>query len=367
MKYLRCTLLFVALYLLSGCAFNQGRQDDALQQYELLTIEPRNFETNMEYAAQIRGRQDIKIIPRVEGYLEEIKIREGEHVRKGQLLFVIDQVSFQAAVRSAEASVMQAEARVSKSKNDLEGKQLLYENKVISDLALTQSKLDMAAAEADLEASRANLTSARNDLSFTELRSPSDGVVGSLPYRKGDFVGPSVKDGLTVVSENHQMYVYFSLSEERVMDYISSSGSVQNVIDGMPSLRLLLSGSRVYPYEGKVESISGIVDENTGAVSVRAVFPNPDGILLSGGTARILLPYSVPDAIVIPIEATYEILDKTYIFKVEGGVAKSCLVKTERTNNGKELIVTGGLEKGDVIIAKGAGLIREGTIIENID
>lgn len=353
-------LLFVFAILLSACTGNKQQNADESQSYELLTIAPKNHTVETEYAAQIRGAQDIRIIPRVEGYLQDIRIKEGQHVKKGQLLFVIDQVAYRAAVKTANAGVQQMQALLAKAKQDYEGKKMLRERNVISDFDLNQTKRDMDVAQANLEAARAELESARNNLSFTELRSPSDGVVGRLPYRKGDYVGPSTTEGLTVVSDNALMYVYFSLTENRVMDYLGEYTSMQEAIDHMPELSLMLPGGKTYDLKGKVESISGIVDEHTGSVSVRAVFPNAEGRLLSGGTARIIMPQEHKDAIVIPQEATFEIQDKVYVYKVIDGKATSAIIDVERLHDGKHFIVNKGLKKGDVIIASGAGLVREG-------
>ena len=339
--------------------------NEQVEEYELLTVNTENHELQTDYAAQIKGKQDIRIIPRVEGYLQEIKVLEGQHVKQGQLLFVIDQVAYRATVKTAEANLEQAKALVDKAELEYEGKQQLYEKHVISEFDLNQTHNDLLVAKANLEAAQATLTAARNDLSFTELRSPSDGVIGRIPYRKGDFVSSSSQEGLTIVSENHEMYVYFSLSENQVMEYLATYGSMQQTVEQMPQPQLMLPIGKIYEHMGKVESISGIVDEQTGAVSVRAVFPNPDGLLLSGGTARVVMPQLLTDVIVIPQEATYEILDKVYVYKVEDGVTKACMIMTESINNGKQYVVRAGLHPGDVIIAKGAGLMKEGTRVSN--
>lgn len=363
-KYLLIPLIMLAV---SACNGNGSKSGSGAKEYELLTIAPENYEAETEFAAQIKGRQDIRIIPRVDGYLEEIRVCEGQSVRKGQILFIIDQVSYKAAVKTAEASLLQAEAQVDKAALELEGKQQLYAKNIVSDFELAQSKHDLAAANANMEAAKASLEAARNNLSFTELRSPSDGVIGNLPYRKGDYVGPSTQDGLTIVSDNQVMYVYFSLSEESIMDYISSFGSMEEARENMPHPQLMLSGNKRYNLEGTIESVSGIVDQNTGAVSARAVFPNPEGVLLSGGTARVLIPFTEENAIVIPVEATFEILDKIYVYKVVDGTAKAAMVKTEKLSDGKRYLVTEGLEAGDVIVAKGAGFVREGETIKKAE
>lgn len=357
------SITIAVLLVISSCA--NMDDNEQVEEYELLTVNTENHELQTDYAAQIKGKQDIRIIPRVEGYLQEIKVLEGQHVKQGQLLFVIDQVAYRATVKTAEANLEQAKALVDKAELEYEGKQQLYEKHVISEFDLNQTHNDLLVAKANLEAAQATLTAARNDLSFTELRSPSDGVIGRIPYRKGDFVSSSSQEGLTIVSENHEMYVYFSLSENQVMEYLATYGSMQQTVEQMPQPQLMLPIGKIYEHMGKVESISGIVDEQTGAVSVRAVFPNPDGLLLSGGTARVLMLQRLTNVIVIPQEATYEILDKVYVYKVENGVTKACMITTEPINNGKQHVVRAGLQPGDVIIAKGAGLMKEGMRVSN--
>lgn len=350
--------------LLASCAGGEVGQQDEAKEYELITVGTKDYCVDVEYAAQVHGLQDIRIVPRVEGYLQQVLVKEGEQVREGQLLFVIDQVQYKAAVKSAEAVVLQAEVLSAKAQQDYEGKTMLKERNVISDFELNQAKRDLDVANANLAAARAELDAARNNLTFTELRSPSDGVIGRLPYRKGDFVGPATAEGLTVVSDNRQMCVYFSMTESKVMEYLGAYPSMQEAVAHMPELSLKLPTGRMYGKKGKVESVSGIVDEGTGAVSVRAVFPNETGLLLSGGTARVVMPQVYNSAIVIPQEATFEIQDKVYVYKVVDGKASSAIIETARLNDGKNFVVLDGLKAGEVIIAKGAGLVREGAEVK---
>ena len=361
-------LLIIIPLLMLTCASRHQQESDLneLQSHELLAIASRDFETSTEYAATIKGLQDISVIPRIEGYLQSIYVKEGDHVKAGQLLFRIDDAAWKAAVAEASAYVQQMSAALEKAQLEFEGKQKLHENSVISDYELAAAKSDLAVAKANLAAAQASLTSARNNLSYTELRSPSDGVVGRIPYRKGDYVGPSIEYGLTRVSDNGQMRVYFSMTEAKIMEYLSEYKSLTAAINAMPELRLQFPNGQFYERTGRVESISGIIDEQTGAVSVCALFDNPDGILLSGGTAKIVMPTIRTNAIVIPQEATYSIQDKVYVMKVVDGKAVSTIIQVDSQNNGKDYVVTGGLSVGDVIIAKGPGFVQEGAkVIEN--
>lgn len=357
MKRMICLLLPV---LMLSCVSRQQNEGDEPKHYDLMTITVGDHEQATEYAALLKGQQDIRIISRIEGYLQGIYVKEGEQVKEGQLLFRVDAVTYKAAVEAADANVQQMTAALEKAQLEYEGSRKLHVKNVISDheLALSKSELDMA--KANLAAAQATLTSARNELSYTELRSPSDGVVGRIRYRKGDFVSPTLQDGLTVVADNRHIRAYFSMSETVLMDYLSKCKTMEAAVNQMPEVRLLLPNGQFYDQTGLVESISGIVDETTGAVSVCDLFDNRDGLLLSGGTGKIVMPSVRKNAVVIPQEATYSIQDKVYVMKVVDGKAVSTIIQVAPQNNGKEYVVVGGLESGDVIIAKGAGFVEEG-------
>ncbi len=205
---------------------------------------------------------------------------------------------------------------------------------------------------------------AQNNLSYTEIKSPVNGVVGSLPYRVGDYVSPAVPNGLTIVANNSEMYVYFSMTERQVLDLINEYPTMDSAIMAMPAIDLVLNNNTTYSQKGIVESISGVVDQATGSLSVRASFPNAEGKLLSGGAGRVVMPYNKENVVLIPQEATYEIQNKTYVYKVVDGTAVSTVVEIDKVNDGDNYIVLSGLQEGDVVIAKGAGLVREGTKVK---
>lgn len=351
------------MLLMVSCQNKAKNEQNAPEIHELLTVTAQDYTLETEYPASIQGNQDIKIIPRVEGHLMGVYVKEGERVREGQLLFRLDDAPSRAAVESANANVQMMTAALDKAQLEYNGKKSLRQKSVVSDFELSLSESDLNVAKANLAAAKAALASARNDLSYTEIRSPSNGVVGRIFYRKGDLVGPSIQDGLTVVADNRQMRIYFSMTEKTVMQYLSEHKSMEAAIRQMPELRLRLPNGTLYEHTGRVESISGVVDERTGAVSVCARFDNPNGMLLSGGTGKIVIPTELHHAIVIPQEATYSIQDKVYVMKVADGKAVSTIIQVEPQNNGKEYVVISGLQEGDVIIAKGAGFVEEGTVI----
>ncbi|MDE5637616.1 MAG: efflux RND transporter periplasmic adaptor subunit, partial [Alistipes sp.] len=202
---------------------------------------------------------------------------------------------------------------------------------------------------------------ARNSLSYTEVKAPSNGVVGTLPYRVGALVGPSIPQPLTTVSDNSSMYVYFSMNENRLLSLVREYGSMDKVMEAMPEVSLQLSDGSVYESAGRIESISGVVDRSTGSVQLRAVFPNENRMLHSGSTGNVVMPNVRNNVVVIPQTATFELQDKIYVYKVIDGKASSSMIAVDKISDGREYIVLSGLEPGDVIVAEGVGLMREGT------
>lgn len=332
--------------------------------YKTMTVERSDKEFTRTYSATIRGRQDVSVMPQVSGTLTQVSVTEGQTVRRGQTLFVIDQVPYQAALNQARAAVGTAEASLATARLTYESKQTLYDQKVISDYELQTAKNALKTAEAAVAQARAAEVNARNNLSYTTVKSPADGVVGTLPYRQGSLVGPSMQTPLTTVSDNSQMYVYFSINENELLALGREYDSTAEALKKFPPVRLILSDGSEYPDSGRVESVSGVIDRATGTVSIRSEFPNPARLLHTGATGNVIMLSVYRDCIVIPQTATVQMQDKTLVYKVVDGKAVSTLIIVSPLNDGQEYVVLSGLEAGDVIIAEGAGLIREGTQVQ---
>lgn len=364
MKKKVCFVL-IAVAALTGCRQQEQQEENAAASFETMTVSKQDITLEQSYPAQIEGRQSVKIIPRVEGYLRQICVKEGQRVKKGQVLFVIDQATYQAEVKAAEANVAVAKAGVETAQLNYDSRQTLHKKNIVSDYDLRTASTNLQMAKAQAQQAQAQLQSARTNLSYTVLRSPSDGVVGSQPYRVGDYVGPNMQSGLTTVADAHEMYVYFSLTERDVMSRIAKHGSLDKAVADFSPVILLTANGDTCTVKGRIESISGVVDSSTGSVSARAVFPNADGLLLSGSTGCVVIPNEMKQVIVIPQSATYEIQDKTYAWRVVNGQAESKIITVLPTSDGNNYVVTNGLAVGDVIVAKGAGYVKEGEIIKN--
>ena len=333
-------------------------------EYQVMNISTTDKELQTIYSAAIRGRQDIDIYPQVSGTLTKLCVEEGQTVRRGQVLFIIDQVPYLAALRTAEANVEAARAGVATSQLTYDSKKELYAQKVISEFDLKTSYNSLLTAKAQLAQAEAQQVNAANNLSYTEVKSPSDGVVGALPYRAGALVSPSLPQPLTTVSDNSDMYVYFSMTENQLLALTRQYGSMDEALKNMPQAELRLNDNSVYDKKGTIESISGVIDRQTGTVVARVVFPNESRLLHSGASGTVVVPTTYKNCIVIPQEATVQLQDKTVVYKVVDGKAVSALITVAGINDGREYVVLDGLKVGDEIVSTGAGLLREGTQVK---
>lgn len=332
-------------------------------EYAVLTVATTDREIPTNYSATIRGRQDIAIYPQVSGTISQLCVNEGQNVSKGQTLFIIDQVPYKAALQTAEANVAAANAGVATAQLTFDSKKELFAKNIISQFELTTSQNALLTAKAQLAQAEAQRVNAANNLSYTVVKAPANGVVGVLPYRVGALVSPSIPQPLTTVSDNSEMYVYFSMTENQLLNLTREYGSIERTLKNMPDVQLRLNDGSIYEHPGRVESISGVIDPSTGSVSLRAAFSNKGGLLHSGGAGNVILPAHYKDCVVIPQGATFELQDRVYVYKIQEGKATSAKIDVEKISDGKEYIVTGGLVPGDVIVAEGVGLMREGTPI----
>ena len=362
-NWTRLMVLIGGVVLFAACKEAPAVQPEA--EYAVLTVAPSDKVLTSAYSATIRGRQDIDIFPQVSGTLTRLCVSEGQEVRAGQVLFIIDQVPYRAALNTASANVQAAKAGLATAQLSFDSAKELYAKKVISEHQLKTTENAYLTAKAQVAQAEAQEVIARNNLSYTEVKSPANGVVGMLPYRVGALVSPAgMPQPLTTVSDNSDMYVYFSMTENQLLALTRQYGSKAEVLKNMPEVKLQLNDGTVYAENGRIESISGVVDRSTGTAGIRAVFPNKNSWLYSGTSGNVLLPIERNGVLVIPQNVTFEIQDKTYIYKVVDGRASAAPVTVSRVNGGQEYIVESGLQAGDVIVAEGVGLLREGTPIK---
>lgn len=346
-----------------ACTGRQA-QNTASSEYQAMAVDTSTVTLSQTYPASVRGRQDISIYPQVSGTISKVCVKEGQRVAKGQSLFVIDQVPFKAALQMAQANVESAQAAVATAQLVYDSRENLYREEVISEFDLLTSRNELLSAKAGLAQAEAALVNAENNMQYTMVLSPADGVVGTIPFREGALVSPQTPTPLTVVSDNSVMYVYFSISENNFIALSREYGAMDEVLASLPEVTLVQSDGSIYPEKGRIETISGVIDQATGSLSCRAVFPNRGGLLHSGASGRVVLPREMSGVIVIPCTATFELQDLKMVYKVVDGKAKACRLDVATTDDAASYVVYDGLEKGDVIVTEGVGLIRENAEIK---
>lgn len=359
-KFKRVFAIAASTLILLGCK-EQAPQMRPVAEYEMLKISKKDCTITKSSSTTIKGIQDVSIYPEVSGRLVKTLVEDGQSVKAGEVMFIIDQVPYKAALESAQANVAVAKSQLATAKLTYNSKKQLFKDKVVSAFDLSTAENSLEAAKASLSVAQAQEVSAKNNLSYTEVKSPCDGVVNITPYDNGTIVSQSMVEPLTIVSDNSVMNAYFSINETEALSLLRNFGSKQNALESFPEVSLKLSDGSIFCHKGKVVSIGSVIDRNAGTVSLRADFPNPQGILLSGTTGNIMIPTNRKEVIIIPQSTTFEIQDKTFVYTIVDGKAKSKIIEVSKTDGGAEYIVESGLNEGEEIIAEGVGLLREGT------
>ena len=320
-----------------------------------------------KYPATIKGLQDIEIRPQVSGFIVKLCVDEGATVHKGQALFQIDPTQYQAAFDQAKAGVESAKANLKTVSETEVNKKMLHEQKIISDFEYQTAVNNLLTAKASLAQAEASYTAAKQNLGFCTVTSPSDGVIGTFPYRIGALVSPSVADPLTTVSQIGDMYVYFSLTEKELLNLTKAGGTLKEQLEKMPEVQLELSDGSVYAEKGKIDAVSGVIDQETGSVSMRAIFPNKQNVLRSGGMANIIFPYTMENVLLVPQSATVDIQDKKFVYVLQpDSTVKYTEIQISNLNDGKNYIVLDGLKSGDKIAVEGVTRLSDGMKITPI-
>ena len=353
-------LMFAAAsMLLASCGGGGGRPTFGDNEFPVVAVGTSSTTMQSTYPANIKGVQDVEIHPKVQGFITQINVKEGQTVSAGQVLFVLDNATYQAQVRQAQAQVNTATASLNTAKLTYENSQKLHASGVIGDYELQSSKNSYESAVAGLAAAQASLASAKEMLSFCYVKSPAAGVVGSLPFKVGTLV--SAANTLTTVSNISSMEVYFSMTEKDMLAMGKNAGGLTGAIDAMPAVKLKLADGTEYGQEGRVTKMSGVIDAATGSVQIIAVFPNPEKVLKSGGSGAIIIPKSNTDAIIIPQGCVSEVQDKKFVYILDkDNKVKYTEIKVDPQNDGNNYIVTEGLKTGDKYVTNGITKLSDG-------
>jgi membrane fusion protein, multidrug efflux system len=370
-------LLFSGFILLScggkdnkagaAAAGPSGTGANEVKDYPVFIITSRSTTLYSDYPATIQGQQNIEIRPKIDGYIDRIYVDEGATVRKGQPLFQISAPQYEQEVRTAQANIKIAQADVNAAQMQVEKVRPLVEKNIISQYELQSAQFSLQAKQAALAQARATLANARTNLGYTSITSPVNGVVGVIPHKIGSLVSSNTAEPLTTVSNIGNIYAYFSINEKQALEFSANTkgATVEQRLATIPPVSLLLPNGTEFPQKGRIETASGLINTETGSISVRATFPNPGNIVRSGSSGVVRIPREVDSAILIPQKATYEIQGKKFVYVVEStGTVRSAEVKVMESNNGQYYVVQQGLNPGEKIVLEGVATLREGAPIK---
>lgn len=344
-----------------------GGPGGQVKEYPVIAVSAQSTQLFKDYPAKLEGQQTVEIRSKITGYIDQILVDEGAQVHKGQVLFKLNSNDLQATVRSAEASVKVSEADVVSARISLEKTKPLVEKNIVSKFELESVESTLKLKEAQLAQAKANLENAKANLQYANITSPADGTIGIFPYRVGSLVSATNTDPLTTISNTTKMYAYFSFNEKEFLQLTKGleGKNLQEKFKKLPDVSLVLADNSIYNQPGRIETASGLVDSQTGAVNARATFPNPEALLRSGGTGQVRIPQFVESAIIIPQKATYELQGKYFVYVVG---ADSKVKNTEISiiigNLKGSYIVTSGLNVGDKIVIEGIASLRNDTPIK---
>jgi membrane fusion protein (multidrug efflux system) len=352
------TLAAIAATLVS-CGGGGGRPQFGDNEYPVVAVGTSSADMQSTYPATIKGVQDVEIRPKVQGFITQINVKEGQTVGAGQVLFVLDNETATQQVRQAQAAVNTAQQQCNTAKLTYENAQKLHEAKVVGDYELQTAQNNYEVAQAQLAQSQASLASAKEQLSYSYVKSPASGVVGTLPYKKGALVNNA--NVLTTVSNISSMEVYFSVTEKAAMQ-LQVAG-----LQTLPSVKLQLADGSIYGHEGKVTKMSGVIDQATGSVQLIALFQNPEKLLKSGGAGTIIIPRLANDVIIIPQSCVSEVQNKKFVYLLgSDNKVKYSEIKVDPQNDGVNYIVTEGLKTGDKYVTNGITKLTDGMEIKPI-
>lgn len=353
-------LILLAPLMLSACGLDLPQETQS--SFETMTVKKTDIDLPYKFSAKMKGSNDVTITPQASGQLMKICVTEGQQVKKGQTLFIIDSRNARLELEAAQANLQAAKAQENSAKLEYESNRNLYDKKIVSSYMLSNSENAYKQAQAAVAQARAAVNRAKVELGFCTITAPVSGVTGSIPVRVGDQVSPMSE--LTILSGNTTMFAEFSVNEaiiEEMVHYGINADEMDKYIAELPEATFVMKNGTKYPHKGRVVSLTGVVNSETGSLTAKVSFPNPDGHLYSGIQGTIVMSFAEKNVIVIPQSAVVRLQDKSQVYKVKAdSTATAVEIKTLDTGNGKDFIVTTGLKVGEKIITTGANNVTEG-------
>jgi len=361
-------VFYLSAFFITSCKHEKTNSPAATapQEYPVTTVSPETVTIHQDFPATIEGQQVVEIRPMISGYLDAIYVNEGDHVKKGQLLFKIRNPMYEQQVRTAKASINRAEADVNTADMEIEKIRPLVDKQIVSDYRLKSAQLESGSKKAVLEQSKAELANAQANLAYTSIRSPMNGIIGIFPFKQGALVSSNSQQALTTLSNIDTVFAYFSCNEKQLLDFLAGSPgeSLDEKIKNIPQAKLILANSTEYSQGGRITLASGMISTQTGSATFKAIFSNKDGLIRSGSSATIRLPEVLHNVFVIPQSATYELQNKIFAYRVDSANRVTAVAfEPIPSDNGQSFFVTKGINPGDKIVVGGINSLKNGATI----
>ena len=345
---------------LVSCGVEMPKQTQS--SFETMTIQKSDIELPYKFSARMKGQNDVTVTPQVSGQLMKIAVAEGQQVKKGQTLFVIDSRNAQLELEAAQANLQAALAQENSAKLEFESNKNLFDKKIVSSYMLNNSENAYKQAQASVAQARAAVNRAKVNLGFCTITASVSGVIGEIPVRTGDQVSPMTQ--LTILSGNTTMYAEVSITEAVIESAVKegmNAADIEKYIAQLPPATFVMKNGTEYPHKGRFASLTGVVNSATGSLTAKVTVPNPEGHLYSGIQGSVVMKYDEKGVIVIPQNAVIRLQDKSQVYKVQAdSTATAVDVTIQDTGNGKDFIITSGLNVGDKIVTTGANNVTEG-------
>ena len=345
---------------LTSCGLDMPKETNS--SFETMTVKKSDIELPYKFSAKMKGQNDVTVTPQVSGQLMKICVTEGQQVKKGQTLFIIDQRNAQLELEAAQANLQAALAQENSAKLEFESNKNLFDKKIVSSYMLNNSENAYKQAQAAVAQARSAVNRAKVNLGFCTITASVSGVIGEIPVRAGDQVSPATQ--LTILSGNTSMYAEISVTEAIIESMVKEgvkATDLEKHLAKLPDATFIMKSGTEYPHKGRVASLTGVVNSATGSLTAKVSFPNPSGHLYSGIQGTVVMNFAEKGVIIVPQNAVVRLQDKSQVYIVKAdSTASATDVTVEDTGNGKDFIVKSGLNPGDKIVTLGANNVTEG-------
>ena len=345
---------------LTSCGLDMPKETNS--SFETMIVKKSDIELPYKFSAKMKGQNDVTVTPQVSGQLMKICVTEGQQVKKGQTLFIIDQRNAQLELEAAQANLQAALAQENSAKLEFESNKNLFDKKIVSSYMLNNSENAYKQAQAAVAQARSAVNRAKVNLGFCTITASVSGVIGEIPVRAGDQVSPATQ--LTILSGNTSMYAEISVTEAIIESMVKEgvkATDLEKHLAKLPDATFVMKSGTEYPIKGRVASLTGVVNSATGSLTAKVSFPNPSGHLYSGIQGTVVMNFAEKGVIIVPQNAVVRLQDKSQVYIVKAdSTASATDVTVEDTGNGKDFIVKSGLNPGDKIVTLGANNVTEG-------